>query len=58
MRADLTGDAANGAPHGAELTASSRQTPRLRDDALKSLALAGVSTVGLFAAAGPARSAA
>ncbi len=57
MRGDLAGDAANGAPHGAERTALSRETPRLAD-ALKSLALAGVSTVGLFAAAGPARSAA
>ena len=58
MRGDLAGDAANGAPHGAERTASGRQTPRLGDDALKILAHAGVSTVGLFAAAGPARSAA
>jgi hypothetical protein len=58
MCADLAGDAANGGPQGAERTASRHQTSRLGEDLLKNLAFAGVSTVGLFAAAGPARSAA
>jgi len=42
-------EAADGAPHGAERTATRRRSSALRREPMSNSALAGVSTVGLTA---------
>ena len=54
IREGPAGGGGNGAPRGAERTASNREPPNTRRSALDNLARAGASTVGLFPATGPA----